>query len=187
MPFRVGMDSVREIEVEHSSDALHEKRYVGHLVTGGEAIVHRREALTVARAVTRWDPHSQQEHLARKRFCFLDDLAEVFLHRFKRLAAERVVAAELHDQDVGILAQEPGNTGPSTCRGVATDAGVDQTKHELLLFELPLEDRRISLIWIDAQSSGDAVTQEDDGGARRHRGARRRWWLARLLLRWIDR
>ena len=92
-------------------------------------------------------------------FCFgtIDDRLKIFARGFGRQSAQTVVGAELQNQNVDAISQQPVDPAQAAGTGVAALAGVDD-------FELPpfgvdffLNEGGIRLFQIESVSGGDAV------------------------------
>ena len=111
-----------------------------------------------------------------------DDRVEVCCGLGDGQAAEAVVAAELHDDELGLRAMTRCDAVEAVLGGVAADAGVDDVVVVALGVEVALEVVGIALAGIDAVAGGEAVAEaDDDGPAVVPAGVELAGWAARIV------
>ena len=79
-------------------------------------------------------------------------------------SAQSVISPQFQDHDFRIVLQEPADAAQSPRRGIAADAGVDDTVRITLLVQQSLETRGIILPGGNAESGGQAVAESQNHG-----------------------
>ncbi len=165
----VGMNPVRLHELAVGRNTLENEGHQRHPLLGRDFPVDALEPFSVAFAIVRRKPHTDQQDPRMAGLSFRDHRADVMFHLIEREAAQAVVTAEFDDDYRGLmLGEQPGQAGEAAGRGVATDAGVDDPVIVVFPLEPFSELRNPAGLYVHAVSRAQTVT-DDEQCARRGR------------------
>lgn len=128
----------------------------------GDARIEFGEGGGVVGAVVGGDIHSQEDDLGTGFAASPDDLTKVFLGVLQRLAAERVVAAQFDDENLGRSLEDPIDPGQTAGRGVAADPTVDDRDIETIGSKQRFSNRGEGLGFGETEARRQAVAEHDD-------------------------
>ncbi len=152
----VGLDGagdVDEVFVEHGHE--------GGVVLGGEIAEDLLEGVDVIAAVVGRQGDAGQQDLDVSGFERGEDGVEIAARPIRREAAQTVVAAELHDDDVGMQQQHGTQAGDRVFGGGAAGALVIDFVAVAAGIEIVLQRVRIGLAGSESIARRDAVAKAD--------------------------
>lgn len=152
----VGLDgsgNVDEVFVDHGSE-----RYVMLLRESVKDLVKR---LNIVGAIVGRQRDAGEQDFDVRGFEAGEHLIEIAACLLERKTAQPVVAAELDDDDLRVLAKDGGETGDSVFGSGSADALVDDFVAVALGVELPLQSRWEGLAVLQAVAGSNAVAEAD--------------------------
>ena len=164
MTGRIGVNAVGLVEVGVAADVLEEEGDERCLVFGGECGEDVAEGGAVGGAHRRWHLHAGDDDTGRRVFDFygVDDGLEVGGGAGNGDAAEAVVGAELENEDVDGLAEDPIDAAAAARGGFAADAGACDLVGKVEGVDPVFDEVGEGLAGGDPIAGGEAVAKEDD-------------------------
>ena len=147
-------------------DVFEEEGDEGNVVSLGEGGVHGVELFDVVGAVAGGKGDASEGDGDVAGLELSEDGGEVGLGLLDGEAAEAVVAAEFHDDDLGVAGDYAGDAVEAVLGGVAADAGVDYVVVVAFGVEEALEVVGVGLAEVGAIAGGEGVAETDEEGAR---------------------
>ncbi len=124
-------------------DVAEQEGEQGHVISPGQRRVHGIEAADVVWAVVGGKGDAGQRDAGATVLELGDDAGEVRLSLLDGEAAQAVVAAELDDDDLGVLGQNELDAVQAVLGGVAADAGVEDVVGVALGVQKALQVSRV--------------------------------------------
>lgn len=152
-----GSGNMNEVFVEHGDE--------GGVVLGGERGEDLVEGLDIVGAIVGREGDAGQQDFDVRAFEHGQNLVEIVAGHIGGQAAKTVVAAELHDDDFGVQAQDGADVGKGVFSGGATGALIDDFIVIAGGVEFLLQKVGVGLAGREAVSGGDAVSKADQDGA----------------------
>lgn len=167
MPGGIGVNPVGQVELRIRGHALEQKGHEDDLARAGQLLEQQLEPAAVVATVAGWDLHPQQQDSSSGIKASLDDLIQVGTRLLDGQTPQAIVGAQLDNQHVGLLTQQPIDSGETACRRVTTDAGVDQSYRLSGIAPGGRPQRRERFILTQAVAGAQAVSKEDHQRPRR--------------------
>jgi hypothetical protein len=162
LSLRGGMESVGLEEGRVGADFADKAWDQQRALLIGDSQIEVGKTRCIVGPVVGGDIHPEEHDLSAGLTASPDDFAEVLLGVVQWLAAERVVAAEFDDEDLGWSLEDPIDSGKTTGRRIATDSGIDDGDIESLGPKEGFGDRGEGLGLGETEPRGQAVAEYDD-------------------------
>ena len=162
MSLRGGMESVGLEEGRVGADFADKAWDQQRPLLIGDSKIEVGKTRCIVGPVVGGDIHPEEHDLSAGLAASADDFAEVLLGVVQWLAAERVVAAEFDNEDLGRSLEDPIDSGQATGCGVAADSGIDDGDIETLGPKEGFRDRGEGFGLGETEPRGQAVAEYDD-------------------------
>ena len=138
----VGVKTVRLIELGLHCDTFEKEWIKRHAVDARKIGKDSIKRGLILLSPIRRSEHAEKQHFRATGIDPPDHLVEVAADGRRVDAAERVVGAERHDHQIGLVGERPIEPRETPCRGISGDPGINAARLDPPPLERGLEPRR---------------------------------------------
>ena len=164
------MEAIRLIELGFHRNTFEKewiKRHIMELRQFGKDPIKRD---LVLRSPIWWRKHTDEQHLGTASLDLSDHLVEIIANGGGIYTAQRIVGAELQNDEIRLVGERPIEPCQAACRGVSGDPIVDDAHFDPLPAQHSFEPRREGLLGRQPIARGQAVAKIENDRNMSHGG-----------------